>query len=78
LLSSFVSGQNACPPEDCGGVYRYREIIEILTDPSHEEYKSVVEWFGTKFNSIAFKRLAIEKELGILGAKIKKYEEGFE
>ncbi len=77
LLPSFVSGQNACPPEDCGGVYRYRELLEILTDPSHEEYESIVEWLGPKFNSIAFNRLAIEKDLGILGAKIKKYEKGF-
>lgn len=33
LLRSLVSGQNACPPEDCGGVYRYREPLEILKDP---------------------------------------------
>jgi len=77
LLPSFVSGQNAYPQEDCGGVYRYREIIEILADPSNEEYESMVDWLGPKFNSIEFNRLAIEKELGILGAKIKKYEKGF-
>lgn len=74
LLPSFVSGQNTCPPEDCGGVYRYREIIEILADPSHEEFESIVEWLGPKFIPIAFNRLAIEKGLGILGAKIKSYE----
>ena len=78
LLPSFISGQNACPPEDCGGVYRYRELLEILTDPSHEEYDSIVEWIGPKFNHIAFNRLTIEKGLGILGAKIKRYEKGFE
>ena len=78
LLPSFVSGQNACPPEDCGGVYRYRELLKILTDPSHEEYESIVKWLGPKFNPVAFKRLAIEKEQGILGAKIKRYEKGFE
>lgn len=77
LLPSFVSGQNVCPPEDCGGVYRYREIIEILADPSHEEFESIVDWLGPKFNPIAFNRLAIEKRLGILGAKIKGYEKGF-
>jgi len=77
LLPSLVAGQNACPPEDSGGVYRYREIIEILADSTHEEYQSIVEWLGPKFNSIAFNRLAIEKELGVLGAKIKGYEKGF-
>lgn len=77
ILPSFVLGQNACPPEDCGGVYRYREIIEILADSTHEEYESIVEWIGPKFNHIAFNRLIIEKGLGILGAKIKGYEKGF-
>jgi len=77
LLPSLVSGQNACPPEDCGGAYRYRELLEILMDPSHEEYKSLVEWLGPKFNPIAFNRLAIEKGLGSLGSRIKEYERSF-
>ena len=77
LLPSFVSGQNACPPEDCGGVYRFREIIEILADSTHEEYESIVEWFGPKFNHISFIRITIEKELGILGSRIKGYERSF-
>jgi hypothetical protein len=77
LLPSFVSGQNACPPEDCGGAYRYREIIEILADSTHEEYESIANWLGTKFNPTAFKRLSVEKGLGTLGAKINGYEKGF-
>jgi len=77
LLPSLVSGQNACPPEDCGGTFRYRELLEILPDPSHEEYESIVEWLGPKFNPNTFNRITIEKELGILGAKIKGYEKGF-
>lgn len=77
LLPSFVSGQNACPPEDCGGTFRYRELLKILTDPSHEEYESIVKWLGPKFNPVAFNKLTIERGLGILGAKIKKYEKGF-
>jgi hypothetical protein len=77
LLPSLVSGQNACPPEDCGGVYRYREIIEILADPAHEEFENIKEWLGQKFNPVAFNKLTIERGLGILGAKIKGYEKGF-
>jgi len=76
LLPSFVLGQNACPPEDSGGAYRYKEIIEILADPTNEEYESIVEWVGPKFNPTTFNRITIEKELGILGAKIKEYEKG--
>ncbi len=71
ILPSFVLGQNACPPEDCGGVYRYREIIEILADSTHEEYQRIIEWLGPKFNPTTFSGITIEKELGILGAKIK-------
>lgn len=77
LLPSLVSGQNTCPPEDCGGVYRYRDLLEILTTPSHEEYESIVEWLGPKFNPNKLNRIKIEKELGILAAKIKGYEKGF-
>lgn len=77
ILPCFVLGQNACPPEDCGGVYRYREIIEILADSMHEEYQSILEWLGQKFNPNTFNRIKIEKEIGILGAKIKGYEKGF-
>ena len=78
LLPSFVSGQNDCPPEDCGGVYRYREILQILADSTHEEYESIVEWIRPKFNPYKLNGIKIEKELGILGAKIKGYEKGFQ
>lgn len=77
LLPSFVSGQNACPPEDCGGVYRYLEIIEILGDLSHEEYESIKEWLGPKFNPVILNKLSITKELGTLSGKIKSCEKGF-
>lgn len=39
-----VDGARACPPEDCGGVSGYYELLEILEDPSNEEHESMVEW----------------------------------
>ena len=28
-----IKGKRACPPEDCGGVWRYMELIEIMKNP---------------------------------------------
>jgi pRiA4b ORF-3-like protein len=36
----------ACPPEDCGGVWGYSYLLEILADPAHEEHKERPEWLG--------------------------------
>ena len=35
-----------CPPEDCGGVWGYENMLEILKQPKHEEYEELVEWLG--------------------------------
>lgn len=41
-----VAGKGACPPEDCGGVWRYTWLKEVLADPSHEEHQDMLEWLG--------------------------------
>lgn len=39
-----VKGKNACPPEDCGGIWGYVELLEVLANPVHEEYDEMREW----------------------------------
>ena len=39
-----IAGERACPPEDCGGVDGYYELIEILKDPKHPEYRDHISW----------------------------------
>ena len=39
-----LDGARACPPEDCGGVGGYEELLEILGNPSHEEHQSMLAW----------------------------------
>ncbi len=45
-----LTGKRACPPEDCGGVWGYQELLEILSDPEHEEYEERIEWLGEDFD----------------------------
>ena len=45
-----LTGKRACPPEDCGGVWGYQELLEIISDPEQEEYKDTTEWLGEDFD----------------------------
>ncbi|MEZ5218536.1 MAG: plasmid pRiA4b ORF-3 family protein [Ilumatobacteraceae bacterium] len=43
-LPACIDGRRAGPPEDCGGVWRYDELLEILGDPSYPEHAERAEW----------------------------------
>ena len=49
-----LKGKRACPPEDCGGIWGYADLLEILSDPNHEEHENRLEWLGGEFDSEAF------------------------
>jgi hypothetical protein len=49
-----LDGQNACPPEDCGGVSGYREMLRSLADPADEEHDSYLAWLGDLFDPAHF------------------------
>ena len=58
-----VSGENACPPEDCGGIPGYRNLVEVISNPKHEEYQEWMEWLGGKFDPEAFDKEEINEML---------------
>ena len=41
-----IDGQRACPPEDCGGTHGYRDLLEAICDPNHEEHGDYASWAG--------------------------------
>jgi len=49
-----VAGARSCPPEDCGGPYGFRELLDVLNDTSHPEHDSMCEWLGDGFDAEHF------------------------
>ncbi|ACR78816.1 plasmid pRiA4b ORF-3 family protein [Kosmotoga olearia] len=45
-----IKGKRACPPEDCGGVWGYEELLEAIKDPAHERHEELLEWLGEDFD----------------------------
>ncbi len=33
---------------DCGGPFGYSDLLEIISDKKHEEYRETIEWLGDK------------------------------
>jgi hypothetical protein len=42
----LVSGERACPPEDCGGAPGFFDLVAALRDPTHPEHAEMREWAG--------------------------------
>ncbi|MFQ6613634.1 MAG: plasmid pRiA4b ORF-3 family protein [Fidelibacterota bacterium] len=58
-----LTGKNQCPPEDCGGIWGYYRLLEILKHPDHEEYEEYLEWLGGEFDPKYFDKNAINEKL---------------
>lgn len=39
-----LDGKRNSPPDDCGGVHGYLNMLEVLSDPSDEEFADTKEW----------------------------------
>ncbi len=58
-----LDGQQACPPEDCGGVPGYYDLLEVLQNPADERYEEMREWIGEDFDPRAFSVEAVNRQL---------------
>jgi hypothetical protein len=49
-----IAGKRSGPPEDCGGVGGYDNLIDVLQDPDDPEHVEMLEWLGGYFDPEAF------------------------
>lgn len=53
-LPACLEWENACPPEDCGGVGGYEELREAIRDPKHPRHREMLEWLDRPFDPAKF------------------------
>jgi len=65
-----TGGRRATPPEDCGGIWSYADLLDVLADPAHPEHANSLDWLGldsaAEFDPAAFDAPAITKALSSL------------
>ena len=74
-----VAGANACPPEDCGSVWGYKDLQKILKNPKHPEHKDMLDWLGldkpTQFDPAEFNASKVAFESA--KKRLREYERDF-
>jgi hypothetical protein len=49
-----LKGKRVCPPEDCGGVWGYEELLEAMADENHPEREMYIDWLGEEIDPEEF------------------------
>jgi len=63
-----IAGKMNCPPEDCGGVWGYRELLTALADPSSNKDDERSQWMERAFDP---KEFSIDIVNVRIGARLK-------
>jgi hypothetical protein len=61
-----VGGRLQCPPEDCGGIPGYYNLLEAIQDPAHEEHENMLDWLGGDYDPSAFSADDVNRRLAPL------------
>ncbi len=45
-----IKGKRACPPEDVGGMWGYKDFLKVIANPKDPEYDEMMAWVGGDFD----------------------------
>ncbi|MFI3289775.1 MAG: plasmid pRiA4b ORF-3 family protein [Rikenellaceae bacterium] len=71
--AKFITGKCMAPPEDCGGVWGYENLKEVMQDPTDPEYQEMRDWMGMDDDEVFD-----PKDLGFTAEDIAELNEEFE
>jgi hypothetical protein len=69
-----VDGKRQGPPEDCGGVPGFYNLLEALGHPEHEQHEEMLEWLGDDFDPEVFSVDEVNRRLARLHRRKSKAE----
>lgn len=71
-----LAGENACPPDGCGGMQLYNALLQTLNDKNHPDHIDSLEFFGDKFapNKFDIKQVKFKNP----NIRLKKVQENIE
>jgi hypothetical protein len=58
-----IAGKSNCPPEDCGGVWGYKRMLNVLKNPKHKSYQEIMRWIGGRFDPEYFNKEEVNRLL---------------
>lgn len=58
-----TDGKLACPPEDCGGIPGFYDLLDALDDPNHERHEELSDWIGDGFDPQSFSVDSVNRRL---------------
>lgn len=58
-----TAGRLHGPPEDCGGIPGFYNLLEAVRDPAHDEHEEMLEWIGEGFDPDAFSADEVNRRL---------------
>lgn len=48
--AKLITGRNMAPPDDCGGIWGYEHLKEVLQNPEDPEHQDMRDWLNMKDN----------------------------
>ena len=62
VYPTCLTGKRNGPIEDCGGLWGYEEMLEILADPAHQEHRQRKAWLEEVYGVTAWDGAAFDLE----------------
>lgn len=71
-----LAGERHGPPEDCGGIPGFYNLLEAIRDPAHEQHEELLDWLGDGFDPEAFSVDELNRRLAPLQRRRNKAAAG--